>query len=259
MSALLGAAVLTGGPLSVALFGVAAFLALREFLTVAPAGVSDHRALLLCFYVFTPLQFLLVARGSIALFSILIPVVAFLIIPTRNALNGDCDRFLERTALLQWGLMVCVYNISFAPALLRLEIPGDASGAKLLLFFVIVVQASDVLQYVWGMCLGRRTIAPRVSPSKAWEGFIGGVACATLLGTLLWWITPFSLGQAALMSLGIALLGFAGGLTMSAIKRDRGVKDYGALVRGHGGVLDRLDSLCFAAPLFFYATRFLVG
>jgi phosphatidate cytidylyltransferase len=258
MCALLGATLLTGGWLSVGLFAVASFLALREFLALAPTRAADHGVLLWCFYAILPLQFLLVAGGWFATFSILIPVVAFLIIPTRNALTGDCEHFLERAALLQWGLMICVYNVSFAPALLRLEMPGPAT-TKLLLFLVVVVQASDVLQYVWGMLIGRRRIAPRVSPSKTWEGFIGGVACATLLGTALWWVTPFSVAQAALLSLGIALLGFAGGLTMSAVKRDRGIKDYGALIRGHGGVLDRLDSLCFAAPLFYYATRFLIG
>jgi phosphatidate cytidylyltransferase len=156
--------------------------------------------------------------------------------------------------------MVCVYCVSHAPALLLLRVRGYAGqNAKLLLFLVIVVQGSDVLQYVWGKLLGRRPIAPTVSPNKTWEGFLGGVASATLVGTGLWWATPFAPWQAALMALVIALMGFAGGLTMSAIKRDRGVKDFGALISGHGGVLDRIDSLCFAAPVFFHLTRFFFG
>jgi phosphatidate cytidylyltransferase len=121
---------------------------------------------------------------------------------------------------------------------------------------VLVDQLSDVLQYVWGKLLGKHKIAPVVSPNKTWEGFIGGVATATLIGTALWWMTPFSPAAAAGVSLSITLMGFAGGLTMSAIKRDRGVKDYGTLIRGHGGILDRMDSMCFAAPVFFHFVRY---
>jgi phosphatidate cytidylyltransferase len=258
MCALFAAALLTGGLLSVAFFGVAAFLALREFLSLAPLRATDHGVLLWAFWVITPLQFVLVAAGWEPGYSLLIPVAAFLLLPVQRTLAGECERFLERTAVLQWGLIACVYNVSLAPALLRLEIPGGTQGnATLLLFLVIVVQGSDVLQYLWGKLIGRRPIAPRVSPHKTWEGFVGGVLSATALGTALWWATPFAIWQAALVSLGIALLGFGGGLVMSAIKRDRGVKDYGRLVSGHGGVLDRLDSLTFAAPAFFHLTRLL--
>ena len=126
----------------------------------------------------------------------------------------------------------------------------------LIAFLILVVQSSDVLQYVWGKLLGRHPIAPRLSPSKTVEGFAGGVISATFLGVALWWITPFSPWQAAIMALVINLMGFCGGLVMSAIKRDRGVKAYGTLVSGHAGVLDRIDSLCFAAPVFFHITRF---
>jgi phosphatidate cytidylyltransferase len=137
---------------------------------------------------------------------------------------------------------------------------GDPNGGvKLLLFLIIVVQSSDVLQYIWGKLFGKHHIAPSVSPNKTWEGLIGGIASATLLGTALWWLTPFAPWQAAVMSLAITLMGFAGGLTMSAIKRDRGVKDIGALIAGHGGILDRIDSLCFAAPVFFHLTRYFFG
>jgi phosphatidate cytidylyltransferase len=154
--------------------------------------------------------------------------------------------------------MVCVYCISYAPALLTLNIPNyQKQDAKLLLFLVIVVQISDVFQYVWGKLLGKRKIAPAISPNKTWEGFIGGVATAVALGTGLWWMTPFSPLQALLLSLAIALMGFAGGLTMSAIKRDRGVKDFGSTIEGHGGILDRMDSICFSAPLFFHLTRWI--
>jgi phosphatidate cytidylyltransferase len=136
------------------------------------------------------------------------------------------------------------------------ELYPVGQNARLLFFFVLVVQLNDVLQYAWGKWLGRRIIAPAISSSKTWEGFLGGVASATLIGTAFWWATPFQPWEAAGLSLVTSAMGFAGGMTMSAIKRDRGVKDYGTLVVGHGGVLDRIDSICFAAPVFYHLTRY---
>jgi len=209
------------------------------------------------FFVITPLQYVLVGIGWYGLFSILIPVYAFLFVPIRAAIAGDTERFLERAAKIHWGLMICVYCVSHAPALLFLDLRGyRGENAKLLLFLIVVAQISDVLQYVWGKLLGRHQIAPSVSPNKTWEGFVGGVLCASAIGTALWWLTPYTPLQAAGMSLAVTLLGFAGGLTMSAIKRDRGVKDYGETIPGHGGILDRIDSLCFAAPVLFHLTRY---
>ena len=257
MAATFGVASLIGGIASIVLFAFVSFLALREFITLSPTGRADHRALAWSFFVVTPFQYILVGIEWYGLFSILIPVYVFLFLATRLVLSGDTERFLERTATIQWGLMACVYCVSYAPALLLLDIEGyDSGSGKLLLFLVLVVQASDVLQYTWGKLLGRRRIAPSISPNKTWEGFVGGVACATLLGAALWWATPFNPLVAAAMALLIALAGFAGGLVMSAIKRDRGVKDFGTLLPGHGGILDRIDSLLFAAPLFFHVTRF---
>jgi phosphatidate cytidylyltransferase len=250
-------ALATGGIGSVILFGVTSFLALREFITLTPSRPADHRVLFWAFFVITPVQYWLVATDWYGLFSIFIPVYAFLFIPLRAVLAGDCDRFLERTARIQWALMICVYCVSHAPALLNLSIPGyEGQNGKLLFFFVTVVQLSDVLQYVWGKTCGRRKIAPAVSPNKTWEGFLGGIASTTLIGAALWWATPFSPWQAAALSLLITLMGFTGGLVMSAIKRDRGVKDYGQMIGGHGGIMDRIDSICFAAPIFFHVVRY---
>ena len=258
--AALTVAALTGKVGTVLLFALVSFLALREFLTLAPTRHGDHRTLLWVFFLLTPLQYWLVWADWYGLFSVFIPVYAFLLVPTRTALAGETERFLERTAIIQWGLMVCVYCVSHVPALLMLRIPGYAGeGSKLLLFLVVVVQGSDVFQYVWGKLLGRHPIAPKVSPHKTWEGFLGGIASATLLGAGLWWATPFAPWQAALLALVMTLMGFAGGLTMSAIKRDRGVKDFGTLIAGHGGILDRIDSLVFAAPVFFHLTRYFFG
>jgi phosphatidate cytidylyltransferase len=153
--------------------------------------------------------------------------------------------------------MISVFCVSHVPALLTLPIPGYTGRNLLLIFFlVLVVQSSDVLQYVWGKLLGRHKIAPLLSPSKTVEGFIGGVASASLIGAALWWITPFTWWQAGLLALVINLMGFLGGLVMSAIKRDRGVKDWGRMIEGHGGMLDRLDSVIFAAPIFFHMVRY---
>ena len=257
MSAVFAGALLTGPLGAVVLFALVSFFALREFITLTTSRRADHRALFYSFFVGIPLQYWLVAIQWYGLFTVLIPVYAFLYIPTRSALSGDTDRFLARVAEIHWGLMVCVFCVSHAPALLMLEIPGYAGqNAKLLLFLLVVVQMSDVLQYVWGKLLGRHPIAPTVSPNKTVEGFVGGIASATLLGAALWWVTPFRPWEAAAMSLAITLVGFAGGLTMSAIKRDRGIKDFGAIIAGHGGILDRIDSLCFAGPIFFHLTRY---
>lgn len=257
MAFLFVVAVTTGPLVSILLFAVTSFLALREFVTLAPTRPADHRALFWSFFVVMPLQYYLIWRQWYGLFSILIPVYVSIFLAIRAALVGDTTRFLERTATTQWGLMICVYFVSYVPALLMLRIPGyERQTPQLIFFLVLVVQVSDVLQYVWGKALGKRRIAPSISPNKTWEGFVGGVACATALGTALWWATPFSPAVAAVMSLVLTAMGFAGGLIMSAIKRDRGVKDYGALIGGHGGVLDRIDSLCFAAPVFFHLTRY---
>ncbi len=247
-----------GGNLGViALFGFASFCALREFLTLIATRRGDHWSLLISFFVILPLQYYLIWDEWYGLYAIFIPVYAFLFLPIASAVRGETQGFMERVAETQWALMICVFCLSHVPALLTLQIPGyDDSNLLLIAFLVLVVQASDVLQYVWGKLLGRHKVAPRLSPSKTWEGLIGGVASATLLGAALWWITPYSPLQAAAIAFAINVMGFFGGLVMSAIKRDRGVKDWGHMIAGHGGMLDRLDSVIFAAPIFFHVTRY---
>jgi len=326
-----------GHGVTILLFGFISFWALREFITLTPTRPGDHRALFWVFFLLTPAQFALVWLERYDLYSTLIPVYAFLLIPARIALSGDAKRFLERTAKIQTGLLICVYCLSFAPALLTLEIPppdpggvssspganqepyeeaiesaageaiatglgetltantaegsrdpseedpsdvpreaaDDESGpgigvriaagkpaggtVRLLFFFVLMTQLSDALQFAWSRLPSRHLIVPTISQTRTWEGLLGGVASVTLLGAALRFATPFPhWWQAACASAVIALMGFAGGLTMSAIKRDRGVKDFGTLVEGHGGVLDRIDSICFAAPVFFHLAYFLL-
>jgi phosphatidate cytidylyltransferase len=257
MVAVIGLALLAGRTGVIVLFAFASFVALREYTSIAPTRRSDHWALLLCFFVAIPFQYLLVWIEWYGFYSIFIPVYCFLVLPMVAVLRGEVRDFMRRAATLQWGLMICVYCISHVPALLTLDIPGyEGRNAFLLVFLILIVQSSDVLQYVWGKLFGKTRIAPEVSPSKTVAGFVGGVACTTVLGASLWWITPFSPTQAALISFALALMGFLGGLVMSAIKRDRGVKDWGSMIEGHGGMLDRLDSVCFSAPIFFHIVRY---
>lgn len=257
MVAVLGGAFWLGQGAVIGLFAAISFFALREFITLTPTRASDYPALAAAFYLVLPAQYLLIAHDWYGLFAIFIPVYVFLLLPILASLGGDTTAFLERTAKVQWGMMIAVFCISHVPALLTLDIPGYAGRNLLLIaWLVLVVQISDVLQYVCGKLFGRRRIAPHLSPSKTVEGFAGGVALATLVGASLFWITPFGFWEALAVALVVTLLGFFGGLVMSAIKRDRGVKDWGHMIEGHGGMLDRLDSVCFAAPIFFHVLRY---
>ena len=257
MVAVLAVAFFFGKAVTLVLFALTSFYCLREFISLTPTRPADHAALAAAFYVFLPLQYILIGIDWQTLFSIAIPVYAFLALPALAVLRHETDGFLERSAKVQWALMLTVYCISHAPALLLLKIPGFEGRNVLLLFFLIfVVQASDVLQYVFGKLFGRHPIAPVVSPNKTWEGFLGGGATATLLGACLWWATPFTPLQAAGLALAIVLAGFCGGLVLSAVKRSMGAKDWGTMISGHGGALDRMDSVTYAAPLFFHLVNF---
>jgi phosphatidate cytidylyltransferase len=260
MVALLGAALWAGHGATIFLFAVISFLALREMITLTPSRRADHHTLFWAFFVMVPLQYYLVYAGRYGLYSIVLPVYGFLFLALRSTFTGDYTNYLERTAKIQWGVMICVYCLSHAPAITTLPFRNFGPGGwRMLVFLVGVVQMSDVLQYVWGKLLGKRKIAPHISPNKTWEGFVGGVLAAAALGAAAWKLTPFTPLQAFGMALTIALLGFAGGIVMSAVKRDAGVKDYGHLIEGHGGMMDRVDSLSFAAPVFFHVCRFWFG
>ena len=239
------------------LFTLISFYTMREFVSLTPTRPADNLPLVAAFYIFLPLQYYLIWTEWYGLMSILIPVYGFVLLPCLTAVKGDVNEFLLRVARTQWALMLTVYCISHAPALLVLDIPGHAGEGFLLLFFLLTVgQFSDVMQYVFGKLLGRRRVAPLISPSKTWEGLLGGGASAVALGAAMWWITPFSPLQAAGMAAVIVAMGFFGGLVLSAIKRSMGVKDWGSMVQGHGGVLDRMDSVAFSAPIFFHLTRY---
>lgn len=257
MTVLLALAFIAGKTGVVIMFAFASFSALREFVTLVNARRADHWALAVAFFIVVPVQYYFIWLEYYGMYSIFIPVYAFLLLPILATLRGDSQRFLIRVAEVQWALMICVFCVSHVPALLSLNIPGfEGRNVLLIAFLIVVVQLSDVLQYVWGKLYGRRKIAPNLSPSKTVEGFIGGVASATLVGAGLAWMTPFGVLAAAGLALLIALMGFLGGLVMSAIKRDRGIKDWGYLIEGHGGFIDRLDSVVFSAPIFFHVVRY---
>ncbi len=257
MVVLMGLALIGGKTGVTLLFGFCSFAALREFITLTDTRRADHWALAAAFFVVLPVQYYLIWIEWYGLYSIFIPVYAFLLMPIIAAARGDTEHFLVRIAEVQWALMICVFATSHVPALLSLDIAGyEGRNVLLIAFLVIVVQLSDVLQYVWGKLLGRTKIAPKLSPSKTVEGFVGGALSATAVGAGLSWMTPFTPLQAAFLALVIVLMGFFGGLVMSAIKRDRGVKDWGNLIAGHGGFIDRLDSVVFSAPIFFHLVRY---
>jgi phosphatidate cytidylyltransferase len=239
------------------LFAFVSFAALREYVTLTNTRRADRRTLLGMFLIVIPVQYYLIWIDWYGLYSIFIPVYCFLAMPALTALRGDTSRFLERVSEQQWGIMLSVYCLSHVPALVTLPIPGnEGRGLLLIAFLIATVQGSDVLQYIFGKLFGRHKVAPAISPSKTWEGLIGGIASASLMGAGLYWLTPFSPLEAGVLAALACIMGFFGGLVASAIKRDRGVKDWGHMIEGHGGMLDRADSLVFAAPVFFHIVRY---
>lgn len=257
MIAVFAVAFLAGKLGTIILFTFISYFALREFITLTPTRRGDHRTLFLAFFLLIPLHYYLIYIEWYTLFSILIPVYAFLLMPSIAVLAQDTEHFLERAAKIQWGVMICIYCISHAPALLLLPIPNfEGQNALLLFYFMLIVQLSDVLQYVFGNLFGRTKVAPLVSPNKTLEGLIGGGFSTIIIGAAMWWITPFTPLQSAGMAAIIVTMGFLGGLVMSAIKRSLGAKDWGNMIEGHGGMLDRMDSVSFAAPIFFHLVRY---
>lgn len=255
MVAVFAVAFVAGKAVTIVLFGLVSFYCLREFYSLTPTHPSDHPAMAAAFYIFLPLQYWLVWIDWVTMLTIAIPVYAFLALPVLSMVKGVTADYLQRVAKIQWGLMLAVFCISHAPALLMLDL-GPHQPIYLLFFLVTIVQLSDVLQYVGGKLVGRTRLAPNVSPSKTIEGLLLGGLAATGAGAALWWITPFSPLEAAGMAFAIVVAGALGGLVLSAVKRSLGAKDWGVMIQGHGGALDRMDSVTFAAPLFFHLTNY---
>ena len=253
-------------PLAVTLAFLAfiSFLALKEYFSLIPTRRADRRIL---FYAYAAIavQYAWVYVNWYAMFAIFIPVFMFLFIPLRMVMIGETAGFLTAVGTIYWGLMTTVYSLSHLAALLRLPFAGGgvwksepASGAALVVYLAVLTQLNDVMQYIWGKSLGRKKVVPKVSPGKTWAGVIGGVLTTTLLAVALApYFTPLTLRESILAGLIIGIGGFFGDITVSAVKRDLHRKDSGAILPGHGGILDRVDSLTYTAPLFFHFVRYL--
>ena len=254
-------AVAVSTQLSIIFFALVSFLALKEYLAMITTRRADRRVVFWAFLAI-PLQFYWVAIGWYGMFIIFIPVYMFLLLPTRMVLIGETKGFLKAAGTLHWGLMTTVFSISHAAYLLALPTSTAtataAGGAGLLFFLVFLSQFNDVAQYTWGKLFGKHPVVPKVSPKKTIEGLLGGVLTTTLTAWLIApYLTPLEGGWGPLAGFIIGLSGFFGDVVISAIKRDIGVKDSGNLIPGHGGIMDRVDSLTFTAPLFFHYIYYL--
>jgi phosphatidate cytidylyltransferase len=239
---------------SVVFLGFVSFLALKEYLSLIPTRRADRRVLFWA-YLAVPLQFYWVSSGWYGLFINLNPVYVLLFLPQRMVTVGETSGFLAAAGTLHWGLMTTVFSLSHAAYLLALpaEVNPSGGGAGLLLYLVFLTQFNDVAQYVWGKLFGKDALVPRVSPKKTLQGLAGGLGTTIVMATLLApWLTPLDLPGAFVAGVLISVGGFVGDITISALKRDLGVKDSGNLIPGHGGILDRVDSLTYTAPLFFH-------
>ena len=257
MAAVFFGAIAVSDTVSLVFFAFMSYWAMKEYVTLLVTRPADHRTLFLAFLAI-PVQYYWIGIGWYGMFIIFIPVYMFLFLPIRQFLSRETSGFVASTSQIHWGLMAFVFCLSHMAFLLRLgAVPGtQVNGRTLILFLVFVVEMSDVLQYIWGKALGRHKIIPTVSPNKTWEGFLGGIASTAVLSLAIRSLTPFGVGETLLVALLITVAGFCGGAVMSAVKRDFGVKDFGGLIPGHGGMLDRVDSLCYAAPVFLHYTRY---
>lgn len=255
--AVLSVAIFLGRTATVVIMGLVSFLALKEFFTLIPTRQSD-RLVLLAAYLAIPIQYALIDAGRYGIFIVFVPVYMLMAVPAVMVMRGETEGFLRSTATIHWGLMACVFAVGHAAALLLIDPDGSLeTGVGLFLMLLLLTGLNDVAQYITGKNFGRTPISPTVSPNKTLEGVFGGVVITAWIAAMIGpFLGPFSSGFAALVGGGIAIVGFFGDLTLSGVKRDLGIKDSGSLLPGHGGILDRIDSLVFTAPLFFHVTRY---
>lgn len=243
---------------SVSFFALLSFLALKEFFSIMPTRQADRRILLWA-YLAIPAQYYWVATQWYGMFLIFIPIYVFLFLPMRAVFIGETKGFIRSLGTIHWAVMLSVLCVSHLAYLLKLPIKNEQAGALgLVLFIIFITQFNDVSQYVWGKTLGKHKIIPKVSPKKTWEGFIGGVITVTLIsGFLAPYLTPLTMIQGFIAGCLIAISGFIGDVVISSVKRDLAIKDSSTLIPGHGGLLDRIDSLIYTAPLFFHFLYYL--
>ena len=259
MIGIFSGAILLSQTASILFFAFVSFLALKEYLSLIPTRRADRRVLFWA-YAAIPFQYFWVHEHWYGMFIIFIPVYLFLLLPMRMVTIGETKDFLRAAGTLHWGLMTMVFSLSHAAFFLVLDEEKNpvGGGAGLVLYLIFLTQFNDVAQYVWGKLTGRHKIIPKVSPNKTWEGFLGGLATTTTLAMVLApHLTPLTFAESLGAGLLIAMGGFIGDVTISALKRDIGVKDSGSLLPGHGGILDRIDSLTYTAPLLFHFVYYL--
>ncbi|MEO1856411.1 MAG: phosphatidate cytidylyltransferase [Rubritalea sp.] len=243
---------------AIAFFGFLSFLALKEFLSLVPTRQTDRRVIFWA-YLSIPIQYYFVSIGWYGMFIIFIPVYVFLFLPMRMLLIGETKGFIRSISVIHWAVMLTVFSLSHIAYLLVLPVLNkDAGGIGLVLFLLFITQFNDVCQYIWGKLIGKRKIIPKVSSNKTWEGFLGGfvtvLICSAVIGPYL---TPLSQMEGLIGGGIIAVSGFIGDVVISSVKRDLQIKDTGGLIPGHGGILDRMDSLIYTAPLFFHYISYL--
>lgn len=244
--------------IAIIFFAFISYLALKEYFSLIPTRRADRRVLFWA-YLSIPVQYWWIYTEWYGMFIIFIPVYMFLLLAARMALKGETEGFLKAAGTLHWGLMTTVFSLSHMAFLIVLPKEGNpfAGGIGLVLYLVCLTELNDVAQYIWGKSFGRRKIVPKVSPNKTWAGLMGGIGTTILLAYILAPVlTPFSKQDSIFVGLIIGIGGFLGDITVSAVKRDIGIKDTGTLLPGHGGILDRIDSLTFTAPLFLHFTRY---
>jgi phosphatidate cytidylyltransferase len=242
--------------ISIVLFGFLSFLAFKEYISLIPTRLSDRRVLFWA-YLAIAIQYYWISIGWYVMFLIFVPIYMFLFLPMRMVIAGETEGFLKAIGTIHWGLMLTVFSLGHLAYLLMLPDRGNpvAGSAGLILYLVFLTEINDIAQYIWGKSFGSHPVTPTVSPNKTWEGLIGGIVTTTILAIVIApWLTPFDLIHAVAIGFIISCTGFIGDVTISALKRDLGVKDSGTSIPGHGGILDRLDSLTYTAPIFFHFT-----
>lgn len=258
MSAIFIGAVFISYKISYFFLAFLSFAAFRELYSVLGFRKSDRWAIFIGLLA-VPIQYYLAYIGWYGAFITFIPIIMFLVLPIPMVLKGETHGITKSMASLQWILMLSVFGISHLAYLLSLpNLAGFSAGGRgLLMFLIFLTEINDVMQFTWGKLLGKHKIMPKISPNKTWEGFIGGVVSTTVIGYFLAFLTPLTTPQVLIAGFLIAIAGFMGDIVISAIKRDKGIKDMGNSIPGHGGIFDRIDSLSYTAPAFFHLVYFI--
>ena len=256
----IGVAVLITAPAIVGTLLVAyiSFVALRELLSIAGFSEADRSALFASYFVI-PIQYFLAFKGYYEAFLIFIPFIMFIVLPFILVINGNIARITRSMTYIPSILILTVYLLSHLVLLYDIEVDGFTVGAGgLIIYLIMLTEFNDVFQFTWGKLFGRRKILPSVSPNKTWAGFIGGVITTAVLAYFIRFLTPLNEWQSLVIGLAIGITGFVGDSLISAIKRELKIKDTDDLIPGHGGSLDRLDSLFVTAPVFYHLLKLFI-